>query len=69
MLKADVPWNGACRAYLDGLPKDKSVIVYAVISEILAEMLNRRGFTRIGDDWVRGPSRSEPHVLTAGGPV
>ena len=58
MLKADVPWSGACRAYLDGLPKERSVIVYAVISDVLAEMLSRRGFTQVGSDWIRGGVRA-----------
>jgi hypothetical protein len=59
MLKADVQFHGACRAYLDGLPKERCVIVYAVINDVLAEMLARRGFVRIGDDWIRGGVRSE----------
>lgn len=37
--------SGAVGAYLDRLPRDRTVIVPFVVSDCLAEMLERRGFS------------------------
>lgn len=55
LLQADVPGKGAGGAYLDSLPKNRTIVVTRVISRILAGMLSRRGFRQMNkfDDWIR----------------
>ena len=44
-IRAITEGSGAVGAYLDRLPRDRTVIVPFVVSERLAGMLERRGFT------------------------
>ena len=44
-IRAVAEGSGAVGAYLDRLPRDRTVIVPFVVSDRLAGMLERRGFT------------------------
>lgn len=43
-LRATTPGAGATGRYLDALPRDRKITVRFVISDVLAGMLERRGF-------------------------
>jgi hypothetical protein len=47
MVAAENPGCGDGGRYLDGLPKDRRIVVEACISMRLAKMLERRGFNYI----------------------
>lgn len=46
--------SGDVGRFLDTLPTDRKVRVTTVVSDRLAGMLERRGFTADDGDWVRG---------------
>lgn len=50
LLMADEPGSGACGAYLDQLPTDRTIKVPNVLSSVLVGMLMRRGFV-VDHEW------------------
>lgn len=66
-LRATSPGSGAIGHYLDALPRNRKIAVRFVISDVLAGMLERRGFAERerfdpgvggwGLVWIRRPQR------------
>jgi hypothetical protein len=59
MVMADEPGSGALSAYLDSLPHDKTIKFPTVISRILREALERRGYVERVERVKDGPLAGE----------
>ena len=54
IIEAERPGSGDVGRYLDSLPRDRRVVIPNVMSERLAGMLERRGFT-LTTEWAPAP--------------